>query len=53
VLGSDGGFASPSKSNSASGTLEDNVEIHTEDTCEGIILDSEIDMLLNTESKAT
>ena len=53
VLGSNCGFASSSKTNSASRTLEDNVEIHTEDTGEGIILHTQINVLLNTESEAT
>ena len=42
-----------SSGNSLSGSSEDNVEIHTENTSVGIILDSEIDMLINTESEVT
>ena len=42
-----------SSSNSLSGSTENNVEIHTENTSVGIILDSEIDMLINTESEVT
>ena len=53
MLGSNGGFASSSKTDSASRALEDNVEVHTEDTSEGIILHTQINVLLNTESEAT
>jgi hypothetical protein len=53
VLGANGTFASSSKSNSASGALQDNVEVHSEDTSEGVILDTQIDMLLNAESKTS
>jgi hypothetical protein len=42
-----------SSGDSLAGSSEDNVEIHTENTSVGIILDSEIDMLINTESKVT
>ena len=37
--------------NSVSGSLQDNVEVHTENTSGGIVLNSEIDMLVNTESE--
>ena len=53
MLGSDGGFASSSESNSASWSLQDHVEVHAEDTGEGVILDTEIDVFLNTESEAS
>jgi hypothetical protein len=53
VLGTDGGFASSAEANSASGTLEDDVEVHAENTSEGIILETQIDVLLNTETEAT
>lgn len=53
VFGTNGGFASTSKSNSASGALQDNIEVHSEDTSEGVILNTEIDVLLNTESEAS
>ena len=42
-----------SSGDSLAGSSEDNVEIHTENTSVGIILDSEIDMLINTESEVT
>ena len=32
---------------------QDHVEVHTEDTSVGIVLDSEINMLLDTESEVT
>ena len=53
MLSSNSGFAASSESDSASGSLEDNIEVHSEDTSEGIILHSEVDMLLNTESEAS
>lgn len=52
MLGSDSAFASSSETNSASWSLEDDVEVHTEDTSEGVILDTQIDVLLNTETEA-
>ena len=51
VLGPNSGFASSSETDSASWSLEDNVEVHTEDTGEGIILNAQIDVLLNTETE--
>ncbi len=53
VLGSNGALASSSEANPASRPLQDDVEVHTEDTSEGVILDSQVDVLLNTESKAS
>ena len=53
VLGSDSAFASSAEADSASGSLEDHVEVHTEDTGEGVVLDSQIDVLLDTESEAS
>jgi hypothetical protein len=52
VLGSDGGFASPSQTNAASWSLEDDVEVHSEDTGEGVVLDAEINVFLDTEAEA-
>ena len=52
MLGADGGLASSSEADSASWSFEDDVEVHSEDTCEGVVLNSEIDVLLNSESKA-
>ncbi len=53
MLGSDSGFTSSSETDSASWPFEDDVEVHTEDTGEWIILDTQIDMLLNTESEVS
>jgi hypothetical protein len=53
VLGTDCAFASSSKTNSASWSLEHNVEVHTEDTGEGVILDTQIDVLLDAESEVS
>ena len=39
--------------NSVARSLQDNGEVHTEDTGVGIILDSKIDMLFDTESEVT
>ena len=52
MLGTDCAFASSSEANSASWSLEDDVKVHTEDTGEGVILNTQIDVLLNTESEA-
>jgi hypothetical protein len=51
VLGADGGFAASSESHSASGSLQHDVEVHAEDTGEGVVLDSEVDVLLDTEAE--
>lgn len=53
MLGTNRSFASFAKTNSASGTLQHNVEVHSEDTSEGIILETEIDVFLDAESEAT
>ena len=53
VLGSNSAFASSSKADSASWALEDNVEVHAEDTGEGVILDTKIDVFLDTETEAS
>ena len=53
MFGSDSAFASSSESDSASRPLEDDVEIHTENTSEGVVLHSKIDVFLNTESEAS
>jgi|LakMenEpi03Aug12_release.lakeMendotaPanAssembly.Ray.scaffolds.fasta_scaffold169254_3 hypothetical protein len=53
MLSSNGAFAASSESNSASGSLEDDVKVHTEDTSEGIIFHSEVNMFLDTESEAS
>ena len=36
---------------SLSGSSEDDVEVHTEDTGVGVVLDSEINVLVNTETE--
>lgn len=53
MFAANGGFASSAESNSASGALENDVEVHTEDTGEGVILDTQIDVFLDAESEAT
>jgi hypothetical protein len=53
VFSSNSGFASTSKTDSASRTLQNNVEVHSENTGEGVILDTEIDVLLDTESEVS
>jgi len=42
-----------SSGDSLAGSSEDNVEIHTENTSVGVILDTKINMLINTESEVT
>ena len=42
-----------SSGDSLSSAAEDHVEVHTEDTGVGIILDSKINMLFNSESEVT
>ena len=53
VLCSYSAFASSSKANSTSWSFKDNIEIHTKNTSKWIILDTQINVLLNTKSKAT
>ena len=53
MFSSDGGFTSSSKANSAACSLENDVEIHTENTGEWIILNTQIDVLLDTETEAS
>ena len=53
VLGSNSAFAASAKADSASWPFKDNVEVHTENTGEWVILDTQIDVLLNTKSKAS
>ena len=40
-----------SSGNTFAGSAEDNVEVHTENTSVGIVLNSEIDMFINSESE--
>ena len=51
VLGSDSALASSAETDSASGSLEHHVEVHAEDTGEGVVLDSQVDVLLNAEAE--
>ena len=53
MFGTDGGFASSSESDSAACSFEDDVEVHTENTGEWIILDAQIDVFLNAETEAS
>ena len=53
VFGSDSWFTSSSQTDSASWSLKDHVKVHTENTGKWIILDTEIDVFLDTESKIT
>ena len=39
--------------NSEAGSLEDNSEVHTENTSGGVVLNSEINMLIDTKSEVT
>lgn len=39
--------------NSLTSSGEDDVEVHTEDTSVGIVLDSEIDVFFNTKTEVT
>jgi len=45
------GFTVLSLGDSLTGSAEDDVEVHTENTSVGIILDSKIDVFVNTESE--
>ena len=51
MLGSNRSLASSSQVDSAPWSLEDDVEVHAENTCEGVILESQIDVLLNSEAE--
>ena len=52
MLCADSAFASSSEPDSASRPLQDDVEVHAEDTGEGVILDTQVNVLLDTETKA-
>ena len=52
VLAEDTG-ALTSSGDSLSSSGEDDVEVHTEDTSVGVVLDSKINMFINTESEVT
>jgi hypothetical protein len=51
VLGANRALAASAQTHSASGSLQDDVEVHAEDTSEGVVLDTEVDVLLDTESE--
>jgi len=51
MLGSDSAFASSSKTNSASWSFKNDIKVHAEDTGEGIIFNTQINVLLNTKTK--
>ena len=51
MLGADGGLAAPPKADSASGALEDDVEVHAEDAGERVVLDAEVDVFLDAEAE--
>ena len=53
MLGSDSAFASSAETDSASWSFKNDVEVHTENTSERVILDTQIDMFLNTETKTS
>lgn len=51
MLGSDSALAASAESHSASWPLQDDVEVHAENTGEGVVLDSQIDVLLDSEAE--
>ena len=53
MLGSDSWFASSSQTNSASWSFKDDVEVHTENAGEWIILNTQIDVFLDTETETS
>ena len=53
MFGSDSTLASSSKTNSASWSLQHNIEVHTENTSERVILNTQINVFLDTETKAS
>ena len=53
MLGSDSALASSAQTYSASWALQDHVEIHAENTSEGVILDAQINVLLDSKSEAS
>ena len=52
MFGSDSALAASAEANSASWSFQDHIEVHTEDTGEGVILNAQINVLLDTEAKA-
>lgn len=53
MLGADSGLAATSAGNTVTGTAHDAEEIHTVNTDGRIILDTKIDMFLDTETEVT
>jgi hypothetical protein len=51
VLGANSGLAATSAGNTVTGTTHDAEEIHTVNTDGGIVLDTKIDVFLDTETK--
>jgi hypothetical protein len=51
VLGANGGLATTSAGDTVTGTAHDAEEIHTVDTDGGIVLDTKIDVFLDTETE--
>ena len=43
----------PMRARTSAGTAEDDVEVHAEDTSVGVILNSEIDVFVNTDTKVS
>ena len=53
MLCSDSGFTSFPQGHSSSWPLQNHVEVHSENTRERVILQSQVNMLLNSESEAS
>ena len=47
----DSGLVGTSSGDTLAATAEDDVEVHTEDTGAGIVLDAEVDVFVDTEAK--
>ena len=47
----DSGLVSTSSGDTLAATAEDHVEVHTEDTGAGVILDAEVDVFVDTEAE--
>ena len=53
MFSTDSAFAASAEADSASWSFKHDIKVHTENTGEGIILDTQIDVLLNTKAKAS
>lgn len=53
MLGTDSGLLGLSLGDSHTRSTHNDVEVHSEDTDSGIVLDSEIDVLLDTETEVS